>query len=775
MRAEEIRVRGTVQGVGFRPTVWRLARECGVTGEVLNDADGVLIRAWGEQGALESLAERIAHESPPLARIEAISRAAVARPGGAPADFTIASSVPGKATTSVAADAATCPECMADIADPDNRRYRYPFTNCTHCGPRLSIVESIPYDRAKTSMKAFPMCPDCEAEYTDPADRRFHAQPNACPDCGPTAWLEDATGTPLPISGDTDAVAAAARWIAEGYIVAIKGIGGFHLACDATNAAAVATLRARKHRYAKALAMMARDVDVIRRYAVVTVEHQALLESPAAPVVVLPAAGDALPGEIAPGQDTLGFMLPYTPLHHLLMADFDHPIVLTSGNLSDEPQVIDNAVARSRLGGIADAFLTHDRDIVNRLDDSVVAVVNGKRSSLRRARGYAPMPVALPAGFEDADGVLAMGGELKNTFCLLSHGRGIVSQHIGDMEERAALVDAEQNLALYEALYDFEPRCIAVDRHPEYLPTKQALQRFDSSRVVPIQHHHAHVAACIAEHGRPLGSEPVLGIVLDGLGYGDDGELWGGEFLVADYSNYERVAHFQPVALPGAAKAMREPWRNTWAHLDAAFGWDAVSERYGHLECIRWLSSRPVATFATMLLKHLNSPLASSAGRLFDALAGALGLCRERQSHEAEAALALEAMARPAMPAAAGSAYPVAVSADAVPILSFAPLWQAVLDDLEREAPRELIAARFHRGLAAGVAAAGIAAARRRHLSTVVLSGGVFQNPLLLNVVQHAVTGAGLDVLVPGQFPANDGGLSLGQAAIAAAVCLDRA
>jgi hydrogenase maturation protein HypF len=376
----------------------------------------------------------------------------------------------------------------------------------------------------------------------------------------------------------------------------------------------------------------------------------------------------------------------------------------------------------------------------------------------------------MPAGFDHCDGILAMGGELKNTFCMVAHGQAIVSQHMGDMEARAALLDAEQNLELYKKLFDFEPELVAVDRHPEYLPTKQALRYTDANRVIPVQHHHAHVAACLAEHGRPLDGEPVLGIVLDGLGYGEDGELWGGEFLVADYRAYRRTAHFMPVALPGGVKAMREPWRNTWAHLDAAFGWDTAAKQYADLECVRWLAEQPVATFTTMREKGINSPLASSAGRLFDALAGALDICRERQSHEAEAAMALEALARPAMSSAAGSAYPIAISPDAVPVLSFAPLWRAVLDDLGRATPPGLIAARFHAGLAAGIAAAGIALARRDGLGTVVLSGGVFQNELLCSGVQDGLRAAGLEVLIPVAYPANDGGLSLGQAAIAAAV-----
>ena len=609
------------------------------------------------------------------------------------------------------------------------------------------------------------MCPACEAEYRDPANRRFHAQPNACPDCGPRAWLEDKSGQPVATTDHEDAVSAAAERIAAGQIVAIKGIGGFHLACDATNADAVATLRSRKHRYAKALAMMARDTDVIRRYAHVDAAEEGLLAAAPAPIVVLEADGTPLPDAVAPGQDTLGFMLPYTPLHHLLMAGFDHPIVLTSGNLSDEPQVIDNDVARSRLGSIADCFLMHDRDIVNRLDDSVVMVVDGETNILRRARGYAPKPVPMPPGFAAADGVLAMGGELKNTFCLLSHGQAIVSQHIGDMEEATALLDAERNLELYQRLFQFEPSIVAVDRHPEYLPTKQARLAFDEHRIVDVQHHHAHVAACLVEHGIPLASEPVLALVLDGLGWGDDDALWGGEFLIADYRGYERVAHFLPVALPGGAKAMREPWRNTWAHLDAAFGWDHVRTRFANLECVRWFEDKPVETLATMLERGLNSPLASSAGRLFDAVAGALDICREGMSHEAEAAMALEALARPAMSAVSEDGYPVDVSDATVPVVSFASLWHQLLADLGKGVEPAVISARFHAGIADSLARLASREAQHRSLSRIVLTGGVFQNSILQARVRASLVQAGFEVLVPVDYPANDGGISLGQAA----------
>ncbi len=761
LSAERIRVHGTVQGVGFRPTVWRFARECGIRGSVLNDGQGVLIHAWGEPPAISALAGRIEREPPPLSRVDAVIREVVDC-SDPPADFRILGSADGDTDTNIAGDAATCPACLADICDPKNRRYRYPFTNCTHCGPRLSIVEAVPYDRANTSMAAFTMCPTCQSEYEDAADRRFHAQPNACPDCGPRVWLEGAEP-----ARDDAALRGAGRLLRAGGILAVKGLGGFHLACDATRPEVVAELRRRKRRYGKALALMARDVETIRRYAKVSPVEAELLASPAAPIVVLEAGGVPLPEALAPGQDTLGFMLPYTPLHHLLIDEVDGPIVMTSGNASDEPQAIDNADARERLAGIADAFLMHDRDIVNRLDDSVAMIAGGEPRILRRARGYAPEPVNLPEGFEAADGILAMGGELKNTFCLVSRGRAIVSQHIGDMEDARAASDARRNLDLYRRLYDFEPRLVAVDRHPDYLPTQSG--REAAEEILSVQHHHAHIASCLIEHGTPRDAGPVLGIALDGLGYGSDGTLWGGEFLLADYCEAERLGHFLPVVLPGGERAMREPWRNAWAHLDAAFGWPEAVRDYGELDSIRWLNGKPLGVLATMRDRGLNSPPASSAGRLFDAVAALLGLCRERIRHEAEAAMALEAMAARESLDRGDRGYPAELQREGVAVMSWRPLWEALLADLQNSVRPGIVAARFHAGLARAVADLGLELADRHGLRTIVLSGGVFQNRLLLEAVSERLESAGRRVLLPRRMPTNDGGLSLGQAAIAAA------
>ncbi len=764
-----IRVRGLVQGVGFRPAVWQLARGCGLTGDVLNDGEGVLIRVFGRSEVIREFLERLPREAPPLARIDTIEQSPLNGPP--PPGFSIVDSENSAVTTGIVPDAATCPDCLAEVLDAADRRHRYAFTNCTHCGPRLSIIRALPYDRAQTSMAAFPMCPACQAEYGDPANRRFHAQPNACPECGPRAWVEEASPHPAP--GDMEAIAHAARLIASGAIVAIKGIGGFHLACDAASAGTVERLRQRKHRYGKPLALMALDTAMVRGYARLSPEEETLLTSRAAPIVVLDRLPDGLPlaPALAPGQTCLGFMLPYTPLHHLLMRAVDRPIVLTSGNRSEEPQCIANDDARERLGGIADAWLMHDRDIVNRLDDSVVRVAAGAPRMIRRARGFAPAPLKLPPGFETAAPVLAMGGALKSAFCLLRGGEAILSQHIGDLDDTATHTDYRRALALYRDLFQFAPAAAAVDLHPDYPSTVwgATLAEAEGLPLLHIQHHHAHVAAAMAEHRWPIDAGPVLGVVLDGMGLGDDGTIWGGEFLSAGYRGYRRLAHFAPVPMPGGDAAAREPWRNAYAHLSRAIGWEAVTADFGDVPIVQYLSTKQCGVLDAMMARRLNAPLASSAGRLFDAVAAAVGVCRERVSYEGQAAIELEALASGAMDDANAFPYPFAVEDGPVLRLGFVPLWWAVLNDLAGGVPPELIAARFHKGLAAAVARLARGLARAEGSQTVALTGGVFQNRLLLEATGAELARAGLRVLIPSDVPANDGGIALGQAAIAAA------
>lgn len=772
---EAIRVRGLVQGVGFRPTVWRLARDCGLAGEVRNDAGGVLIRIWGEPAARADFLRRLREEAPPLARIETLERLPLA--GGPPAaGFRIAPSAGGEAHTGVVADAATCAACLAELRDPDDRRYHYPFINCTHCGPRLSIVRRIPYDRANTSMAAFALCPACRREYRDPADRRFHAQPNACPDCGPRLWLEPCGAGPSDPGGEP--IEAARRLLRAGHIVAIKGIGGLHLACDATCPEAVDRLRRRKHRPRKPLALLARDEAMIRRYCRLSAAEAALLRAPAAPIVLLATTGPRHLAEgVAPGQRRYGFMLPYSPLHHLLMAGLEAPIVLTSGNRAGEPQCIDNGEARERLAGIADALLLHDRDIVNRLDDSVVRLIAGAPALLRRARGYAPAPLPLAAGFQATPDVLAFGGDLKSTFCLLRDGQAILSQHLGDLENAAANAAYRETLERYLDLFGHRPRVLAIDSHPGYLSARLGRDWAEAGgcRLVTVQHHHAHIAACLADNGLGPDAAPVLGIALDGTGHGDDGTLWGGEFLLADFRGYRRLAALAPVPMPGGAQAIRQPWRMAWAQLRRAGDWRRWAAGHADLPFFRMLADQPLATLDGMIEAGFNSPLTSSCGRLFDAVAALAGLCWT-VSYEGQAAIELEAAADPAA-LDDGGAYPFAITREAgLPRLEPRPLWPALLGDLRAGAPAGLLAARFHAGLARGIVS------MIEHLTElhgdawggrIALSGGVFQNALLSGELIRHLEARGLEVLRHARVPANDGGLSLGQAAIAAALAAD--
>ncbi|OAJ59442.1 carbamoyltransferase HypF [Paraburkholderia ginsengiterrae] len=774
---EEIRVRGLVQGVGFRPTVWRLAHACGVVGDVRNDSDGVLIHAWGDAWTIERFIRSLSAECPPLARIDAIERHELTETADV-SDFRIVASVAGHVQTAVTPDAVICAACAAEIADPANRRYRYPFTNCTHCGPRLSIVEAIPYDRANTTMAAFAMCDACRAEYDDPGDRRFHAQPVACPVCGPRVWLESRDGERADAD---DPCRAASLLLRHGSIVAIKGLGGFQLACDACDETAVARLRRLKRRERKPFALMARDLQAVRRYGTAGETECALLHSAGGPIVILRADGaERVAASVAPGVGTLGFMLPSTPLHRLLMESIDTALVMTSGNTSEEPPCIDNADARARLGRIADVFLMHDRDIARRVDDSVTRVVLGETRMLRRARGYAPAPLLLPDGFAATPAVLAMGGELKNTFCLTRNAQAIVSHHIGDLEDALTYADYRRSVMQYLRLFEHEPHAIAVDFHPEYLSRKIGCNLAQAWQipVVEVQHHHAHLAACMAENGVALDAPPMLGVALDGLGLGDDGTLWGGEFMLADYRGFTRLGLFKPVAMPGGTRAIDEPWRNAYAHLHAAFDWAGFTRQYAGLDIERFLSSRPRAVLDTMIAQRVNSPLASSAGRLFDAVAATLGVCRERVLYEGQAAVELEALVdmgalRDERDACAYQFEITSTVPHGLRCIEPWPMWEALLDDLRSGTPVPVIAARFHKGLAIAIVrmVEGLAdlLAEPVDARSVALSGGVFQNRVLFEQVAGRLGVAGFRVLTHRQVPANDGGLALGQAVVAGA------
>ncbi len=762
---EHIYVRGIVQGVGFRPTVWHLAQQLKLRGDVSNNGGGVLIRMQGKQAAIDTFVGELLNNKPALARIDSIDRQPQSSAELLADTFEIISSSHTEANTGVLADAALCQHCLDEIVNPDNRRYHYPFTNCTHCGPRLSIIQGVPYDRTQTTMAKFIQCEACEQEYSTPHDRRFHAQPNACPECGPQCWLTDKTGNKL--STET-AVIAAAHFLNNQHIVAIKGIGGFHLAVDATDQKAVLQLRERKQRPRKPFAIMARDLAMIEQYCHINEQERVLLMSAAAPVVLLEKKQDATLAEaVAPGQNTLGFMLPYSPLHHLLLNAVSQPIILTSANIADEPQCIDNNDALSKLADIADYFLLHNRDIANRVDDSVVRVMADEPQVLRRGRGYAPHSLILAEGFKLSADVLAMGGELKNTFCMLKNGEAVLSQHMGDLENYATYTDYKHNIVLYKQLFQHHEKAIAVDLHPEYLSTKAGIERVgkDNTPLESIQHHHAHIASCLADNQYPFGTEAVLGIVLDGLGMGEKNELWGGEFLFADYENSKRLAHFRAIALIGGTIAMKQPWRNSYAHLHACLGWDWVNTHFAELDIVQFLNQKPLATFNAMLEKKLNCPLVSSAGRLFDAVAAAVGICIEHIQYEGQAAIELETcITQSAWQQAQQSAYPFLITDG---VLDPAPMWRALLSDLANMVEPATISARFHKGLSLAIQQMATQLANSHSINTIALSGGVFQNKTLFEDVKQGLEQQ-FTVLTHKNVPANDGGLALGQAVIAA-------
>ncbi len=766
--SEQLRVRGLVQGVGFRPTVYRLAREQGLVGEVRNDGDGVLITLQAEPQRITRFIDSLRHQCPPLARIDAIQQQPLYE-DFIYRDFSIVESHYSEVHTVIVADAATCDACLDDLFDTGNRRHGYAFTNCTHCGPRLSIVNAVPYDRAHTSMVDFELCDACADEYSDPADRRFHAQPNACLDCGPRLSLCDRDGREI---GATAAIASSARLLSEGFILAIKGIGGFQIACDARNQAAVAELRRRKQRPHKSLALLARDIGQVEEYCRLDAQELQILQSNSAPILILrrSQASSVLAGAIAPAQNTYGFMLPYSPLHHLLMRELEAPIVLTSGNTADEPQCTDNQQALDRLGAIADYFLMHDRDIVNRVDDSVSRVIAGQVSLHRRARGYAPAPLTLPLEFSQGGSILAAGGEMKNTFCLLKDGQAILSQHLGNLSNRLAFDDYIENLKLYRCLFQFSADAIAVDRHPEYLSSKHGMHLAQEGQLplVTVQHHHAHIAACLADNGWESSRGKVIGVALDGVGFGDDDSVWGGEFLLADYRGYRRLGRFKPVPMIGANKASLEPWRNTYAQLQTHLCWQQLEQENPRLDLVDYLAGKPLGLIDQMMQNQLNSPLTSSCGRLFDAVAAALDLCRDQISYEGQAAIELEALVD-ANGLAKLPAYPFTLERGTLLEINPAPMWSALLDDIRQARPKSFIAGRFHLGLAQAIVDLVNELAAETGISTVALSGGVFQNASLLQLVTGGLSQTGLQTLVHRQVPSNDGGLALGQAVVAAA------
>ena len=746
-RRARVRVEGTVQGVGFRPYVYRLARELSLAGYVRNDSSGVLLEVEGRTDCVERFLARLAPEAPALAVIERIASEQL-EPGGARRFEIIASAAGERPQAPVTPDSATCPDCLRELFDPADRRFRYPFINCTNCGPRFTIVRGIPYDRPLTTMAAFRMCAECLREYEDPADRRFHAQPNACSVCGPSLRVLDPGGCDVP--GEPLAVAAAA--LVAGAIVAVKGIGGYHIACRADDERAVAALRARKHREDKPFALMARDLDQAAALVRLDAPARELMLSPARPIVLAPRLAIApVAPSVAPGAPELGVMLPYSPLHHLLLADTGTTLVMTSGNVSEEPIAYHDGDALARLSGIADLLLLHDRPIQTRTDDSVVRALDGRRVFLRRSRGYVPSSIALPAPGTPRP-LLACGAELKNTFCMAKEARAWVSHHIGDLENYETLRSFTEGIEHFTRLFGVEVEVVAHDLHPEYLSTKYAHERSGDAELVGVQHHHAHLAACLAEHGI---DGHAIGAIFDGTGYGTDGTVWGGELLHGDLRSFERVATMLAVRLPGGAQAIRQPWRMAAAWLLAA-GEDEPRPLDG-VEAGAW---RQVVSLAR---SGLASPWTTSVGRLFDAVAALAGV-RTRVNYEGQAAIELEACCDPTET----GHYDIPVMSGSRLIDPREAIRAISADVADRTAPG-VIASRFHNGLARATVEACTGAAAERDTELVVLSGGVFANRRLLAEVAAGLRRAGLRVLTPELLPAGDGGISYGQAAVAAA------
>ena len=760
---------GTVQGVGFRPFVYRIAREEGLVGYVLNDERGVLLEVEGAERAVERFLARLRSDSPPLAAIERVICDPL-EPTGEPEFRIVASTGGGDPDALITPDTTTCAHCLAELWDPDDPRYRYPFINCTNCGPRFTIVRGVPYDRPLTTMAGFRMCADCRGEYDDPADRRFHAQPNACPRCGPRPSLVDSGGRAVEVPGAGDPVAAAARRLADGLIVAVKGLGGFHLACNAADEGAVAALRTRKRREDKPFALMVADPAAAARLVELGEEEERLLGSIQRPIVLARRRrGAPVASQVAPVAPELGVMLPYAPLHHVLLSDFlgfagePATLVMTSGNVSDEPIAFRDGDALERLAPIADVFLLHDRPINTRTDDSVVRAVRtgtGRRPlPLRRSRGYVPGHLELPVAA--ARPVLACGADLKNTFCVAKGSRAWVGHHIGDLEHYPTHEAFREGIAHFERLFAVEPQIVAHDLHPGYFSTAYALER-DDLELVGVQHHHAHLAACLAEHGL---DGPAVGAIYDGTGYGTDGTVWGGELLVGDLSGFERAGSLWPVRMPGGAAAIREPWRMASTWLSEAFGepQPLPAQLAGVVDERHWRAMTKVGESEAV------SPVTTSMGRLFDAVAALCGV-GVAVNYEGQAAIELEAAAGPAA-AAASAAYelPVLEERDRL-VLDPRPMLRAVVVDLDVGSPVAVVSARFHAAVADATLSACSTVAAARGLDTVVLSGGVFQNRLLLERTATRLHAAGLRPLVPERLPPGDGGISFGQAAVAARV-----
>jgi len=749
-----ISVKGVVQGVGFRPFVYQLANQFNLKGFVCNTSEDVRIEVEGDTKDIERFLLELPNQAPPLSHIESIT--ANRGPQANYKEFNIRPSTTEEGKYQlVSPDIATCPDCLREIFNPEDRRYRYPFTNCTNCGPRFTIIADIPYDRLNTTMSDFRMCPECQREYEDPFDRRFHAQPNACPECGPQMELKDCRGNPVICA---DAIGETSQLLKQGKIIAVKGLGGFLLACNATDQEAVNRLRRSKNRPAKPLAVMVSSLDEAREHCYVNNKEAELLASPGSPIVLMKWKADSsISKAVAPGLKYLGIMLPYTPLHHILLRETGLPLVMSSGNLSEEPIAKDNDEAIFRLAGIADYFLTHNRDIYARYDDSVTFVERGVPRLIRRARGYAPHPIRLNC---ESRQILGCGAEEKNTFCLTRDNFAFVSQHIGDMENLETLESFKDTVNLYKKLFRIEPRIVAHDLHPEYLTTKYAKEQGDNDgdiKLIPVQHHHAHIVSCMVDNGIEA---PVIGIALDGTGYGSDGNIWGGEFMVAEYKRFNRMGHLEYLPLPGGALAIKKPYRTAIGYL-LSLGIDLDQ----NLRFLDHVEPQEINIIKNQIEKNINSPLASSCGRLFDAVAALIGV-RGEIEYEAQAAIELEMLAWDE--ADETGLYPFSVDTqDDLNIIKLQDLFTSIISDLRESTPQAIIAARFHNTIARIIIELCQIISTKTGINQVALSGGVFQNRLLLNKAVASLESNKFEVFTHRQVPCNDGGISLGQVVIA--------
>ncbi len=756
LKLAHISVRGIVQGVGFRPFVYSLATKHNLKGWVYNTSEDVKIEVEGVAAAIEQFQRELQTKAPPLAHIEGVTINYHPPLGYKNFEIRHSQAVEGKYQL-ISPDVATCQPCLSELLDPEDRRYRYPFTNCTNCGPRFTIIEDMPYDRPKTTMRYFQMCPQCQAEYDNPLDRRFHAQPNACPKCGPQVKLVDNQGTQVTKSNP---IAAASQFLKEGKIVAIKGLGGFLLACDATNDTVVKTLRQRKKRSSKPFAIMVTDIGEAKKHCYVSPQEEKLLISPQSPIVLMRWKEDSsVSREVAPNLQYLGIMLPYTPLHHVLLRDTGLPLVMTSGNLSEEPIAKDNDEALRRLSGIADYFLIHNRDIYSRYDDSVAIVERDTSQLMRRARSYAPYPIHLTF---KAKQVLACGAEEKNTFCLTRDNYAFLSQHIGDIENMETLEHFDSTISLYERLFRIEPGIIAHDLHPDYLATKYAQELGEFGiKLVPVQHHHAHIASCMADNGLET---PVIGVAFDGTGMGADGSIWGGEFLIADCHNFSRVGRLEYLPLPGGAAAIKRPYRTAIGYILTLLGENALNQE---LSVVREVDEIEIEIIKRQIERKINSPLSSSMGRLFDAISALLGI-RGEIDYEGQAAIELEMAAYKEDYASVQESYSYHIVEDkGIRIVQLRDLLSAIIEDLHQGIPKGRISVKFHNTIARMTNEMCHLIANETGISQVALSGGVFQNRLLSGKTVKLLEKSGFQVFTHRQVPCNDGGISLGQAVIA--------